>query len=267
MPIKHLYIDSRFRIDGGSDSDFTVSLPETINLPPGARCVVSACSFANVFYTIEENVNNRLYMLIETNGVTGAYIFPLVEGNYGGEALAAELTKWLVAFDAACQISYNKSVGKIRIFMSLGINIKIVADSELTDPALQTLWNSFTHHEEYDRNNIRSVNEVFKVQKMELSPLYISELLQLNPFHTLYLHSGNLVTYDSLNVTGQRSIIARIPVTAAWGYVVHHEASLESAYFDVSDVSFRNLSFSLRNARGNVVPLHGTHLSLVLTFD
>ena len=74
MPLRHLYVDSRFRTSG-TDSDFSVSLQETINLPTGTRCFVAACSFANVFYTLEENVNNRLYMVIQANGVTGAYIF------------------------------------------------------------------------------------------------------------------------------------------------------------------------------------------------
>ena len=107
MPLRHLYIDSRFRTSG-TDSDFTVSLPENVNLPSGTRCYVSACSFSNVFYTLERDVNNRLYMVIQANGVTGGYMLPLLDGNYGGEALAAELSKWLVAFDPGCQISYTK---------------------------------------------------------------------------------------------------------------------------------------------------------------
>jgi len=32
-------------------------------------------------------------------------------------------------------------------------------------------------------------------------------------------------------------------------------------------MTFRNLRLTLRNARGNVVPLHGAHLSIHLIFD
>ena len=42
---------------------------------------------------------------------------------------------------------------------------------------------------------------------------------------------------------------------------------LEQIWFDVSNLSFRNLRFSLRNARGAVFPLHGAHLSIHLIFD
>ena len=104
MPLRHLYIDSRSRTSG-TDSDFTVSLQENINLPLGARCLVASVSFSNAFYTLERDVNNRLYMAIQNNGVTAGYMFPLLEGNYGGEALAVELSKWLLAIDMGCQVS------------------------------------------------------------------------------------------------------------------------------------------------------------------
>ena len=42
---------------------------------------------------------------------------------------------------------------------------------------------------------------------------------------------------------------------------------LEQGWFDVGKLSFRNLRFSLRNSRGAVVPLHGSHLSVHLIFE
>ena len=165
-----------------------------------------------------------------------------------------------------CQVSYIKNLGKLRIIMSPGFSIKIISDEELIDPNFQTFWRSLTPTEPYDQNDPRSVNEVLKVQRGELNPVFTSELIQLQPFHTLYLHS-NLTTYDSMDVTGRRSIVARIPLLVQFGYVNHWEPSLEAGWFDVSEMTFRNLSFSLRNARGTVVPLHGTHMSSHLIFD
>jgi hypothetical protein len=37
--------------------------------------------------------------------------------------------------------------------------------------------------------------------------------------------------------------------------------------FCLGDLNFRNLRFSLRNARGAVVPLHGAHMSIHLLFE
>jgi hypothetical protein len=67
---------------------------------------------------------------------------------------------------------------------------------------------------------------------------------------------------------GRRSIVARIPVTQQFGYINHFLGPyLEAGWYDVSEMTFRNLKFSLRNARGMVVPLHGSHMSIHLILD
>ena len=99
-----------------------------------------------------------------------------------------------------------------------------------------------------------------------LDTAVVTELIQLQPFHTTYLHSS-LTTYDSMDGVGRRSIVARIPVMVQFGYVNHWDGSLDSLWFDVSEMTFRNLSFSLQTARGTPLNLHVAHLSLHLVFD
>ena len=81
----------------------------------------------------------------------------------------------------------------------------------------------------------------------------------------MYLHSS-LTTYDGIDSIGKSAIIARVPVVKTYGFVCHWSPPLEEEWFEVGRVSLRNLRFSLRNARGAVVPLHGSHLSLRLIF-
>ena len=45
----------------------------------------------------------------------------------------------------------------------------------------------------------------------------------------------NLKSYDSMDSVGRRSIVARIPVSVAFGYVNHWEGALDSLWFDVSE--------------------------------
>ena len=108
MPLRHLFIDSRFRTSG-TDSDFTVNLTENISLPLGVRCFLANISFSNVFYTIEEGVNDRLFVAIRHGDVVGGYSFPLFQGNYGGEQLALEIQSKLKNVDSAAQVAYIKS--------------------------------------------------------------------------------------------------------------------------------------------------------------
>ena len=88
---------------------------------------------------------------------------------------------------------------------------------------------------------------------------YISQLIQTQPYNVVYLHSS-LTTFDGIDTIGRSGIIARIPVEKQWGFV-------EQGWFVVGDMSFKNLRFSLRNARGAVVPQHGAHMSIHLIFD
>ena len=77
-----------------------------------------------------------------------------------------------------------------------------------------------------------------------------------------------MATYDGIDTIGRSGIIARIPVEKQYGFVNHFAGPyLEQGWFDVSNLRFRNLRFSLRNARRAVVPLHGAHLSIHLTLD
>ena len=43
--------------------------------------------------------------------------------------------------------------------------------------------------------------------------------------------------------------------------------SWEQGWIDVGNMSSRNIRFSLRNACGAVVPLHGAHMSIHLILD
>jgi hypothetical protein len=112
-----------------------------------------------------------------------------------------------------------------------------------------------------------SIGEVLRAQPMPAAYSYLSELIQLQPFNVLYLHSS-LTTFDGIDSAGRSGIVARIPVEKTYGYVCHFQGPyLEQGWFDVGKLSFRNLRFSLRNSRGQVVPLHGSHLSVHLIFD
>jgi len=267
MPrFRHLYIDSRYRTVG-SDSDFSINLQDTVELEAGARCWVAGVTSPNVFYTIEENVNDTFYAAIRNGATTGGYAFKLAYGNYGGAELAAEMQAKLWTVEATAQVSYTTKTGRVTILMSAGRDIKVVSDEELTSPAWLATWTAYSPTAFYDMNDPKSFNEVLRAEPHPFSGSYISQLIQVQPFHTLYLHSS-MTTFDGIDAIGRSGIIARIPMEKTYGFVNHYQGPfLEQGFFDVSNISFRNLRFSLRNARGAVVPLHGAHISIHLVFD
>ena len=151
--------------------------------------------------------------------------------------------------------------------MSSGREIKMISDEELTDAAFRATWVAYSPTIDYDMDNPRSMNEVIRAQPTPTASSYLSQLIQTQPLNVVYLHSS-LTTFDGIDTISRSGIIARIPVEKTYGYVCHYAGPfLEHGWFDVGRMSFRNLKLSLRNSRGAVVPLHGSHLSIHLIFD
>jgi hypothetical protein len=242
-------------------------LQETVECEAGTRCWVAGVTFPNTLYTIEQDVDDLWYVAIRHGGTTGGYAFQLGFGNYGGVELAAEMQAKIRTVDNTAQVTYASKTGRISVIMAAGYELKVVSDEELTNPTFQAVWNAYTPTTPYQQHDPRSLNEIIRAQPTPFASSYLSQLVQLQPFNVLYLHSS-LTTFDGIDTIGRSGIIARVPLERSYGYVVHFPGPfLEQGWFDVGGMSFRNLRFSLRNARGRVVPLHGAHLSIHLIFD
>ena len=169
MRFRHLYIDSKYRTTG-SDSGFSINHNESVETAEGARCWVAGATFANVFYTIEEGVNDQWYVAFNNNGVTGGYALKLAYGNYGGTELAAEMQAKLRTVDQAAQVSYVIRNFRLQIVMGAGRQIKVVSDAELTNGAFLATWAAYTPTAVYDPDNPRSMNEVIRAQPVPMAP-------------------------------------------------------------------------------------------------
>ena len=65
LPIKKIYIDTKYKTSNSvSSSDFSIQLPETISLPDNAVFYISDVAIANVFRTVEPNINDKFYLRI-----------------------------------------------------------------------------------------------------------------------------------------------------------------------------------------------------------
>ena len=92
---RKLFLDSRFKISG-TDSDFTLELPQDVQCTRTASFFVASCSFANTFSTVTP-YNGQFYWIERVN-VAGMTVYEMNvyiirPGNYTGTELAPELTK------------------------------------------------------------------------------------------------------------------------------------------------------------------------------
>ena len=79
--------------------------------------------------------------------------------------------------------------------------------------------------------------------------------IDLAPYREMYLHS-NLTTFRTLKCgTGEQDCLARIPIDADYGFVVVWKHLGPSDAISVPTAQLRNLTFSLRDWAGRLVPV------------
>ena len=99
LPIKKIYIDSRFKSsDSASDSDFKIDLPTTLLMPEDTGFYIDDVCIPHTWYPISER-NNLVAFKYNNTSNCYAYVTP---GNYNavalGVAIAAAMNATLLVY-------------------------------------------------------------------------------------------------------------------------------------------------------------------------
>ena len=95
---------------------------------------------------------------------------------------------------------------------------------------------------------------------------YETGFLDLLNVHSLYLRSSNLGSFQTIGARGESDIIKKIPVSSGYGYLIIDTVVSNHDKIDVSRQTLKTLEFRLTNVKGEVVDLHGAHVSWSLVF-
>lgn len=253
LPIKKLYLDSRFKSgDSASDSDFKVDLPTTLLMPQNTVFYIDDVSIPVSWYTVEEGRNNKLYLEVE--GVKSILSIP--SGNYtvptlNNTLVAAMNDLYPGEFTADPQVNTNQ----VKISSS-SVVFALLTDSQATAAGYSSPLQSINN---VLRNTIAQINS-------SGSP-YLSQYVDLFPVRNLYITSPNLGNYNTMSVSGERGIIKKVPVTANYNEMIFDQVVLGSDYLDCSRQTLSRLEFQLKDVFGNVVDLNGNHWSFSIVFS
>ena len=95
---------------------------------------------------------------------------------------------------------------------------------------------------------------------------YVSGVLDLQLIRNISMHS-NLANYNTIGPQGEATIIKKIPVTANYNEMIFDGEMVSNDFLDCSRQTWRRLEFQLRNAKGELVNLHGNHVSFSIIFS
>ena len=239
MPHK-LYVDSRKRVSG-SHSEFDFQLPIPIQVPK-SRCYVDAVHLPNLFPSITAH-NRHLY--VEETTLANSSVkrkVALTAGKvFDGTSLATEIALQLNSGTSLTASSYTctfaPATGRLTI-----------ANSTIS-PADFSVWpEAYLKQGLWDPTNSPSVPDYiaddhcydvigfaspYKITGNAATPVTGAGHINIQPYHTLFLHSDLGLQGDCIGPDGSQSIVRKIVLESAPGSMTHDFHSLAFDYVSV----------------------------------
>jgi hypothetical protein len=247
-----LRIASSDRVEALSDSNskFTVSLNETLNVQQIRGFSVLSVSFPNVFHNISETDLTNLLVILVSNGVDGVIRYHIVipPGFYNIDDL---MTALKTAIDPGL------TPDTISIALKSGVDPRLVFSMSSSPTTVSYTTQGGNLHK------VIGITQDSLFQK----EYTCDEMPQLQGTTNAYLHSRMLGQGNLLDAEGRIfSTICAIPIRAEYGFYNHWETADEDLY-SVAFSSPRNLqkiNIVLRDLSGRVLDVRQHELTVVL---
>jgi hypothetical protein len=234
--MRQVFVDTRDRIPGGTNSNFSILLPQTLHLESGHQGRVDDLRLPMTIPTIHDG-NNSITLLM--SGIT--HTVYLNKGQYGsGALLAAEIQdklrkgppgNWIAKyFDNTLVLQiYNDTNG---FQFTGGTFLSFLLSREY----------SYTGGNTYEFPYVT-------VQGLDMCYLCCSQFSNL----------------DNVGPKGSSDTLCAIPITVGFGSVLHYSMST-SVFFDIPALTTQQLSFQLRDRNYNILNIV-SGISFTLTID
>ena len=241
-----IFVDSRYRASG-SGTAFTWELSESMLLR-AAMLKVEQLRVPVLFWTVDGN-NCNVYL--EENG-SSRRVLSLPQGNYSGCSLAHNLR---ALFGEAYVVTYSECQNSLAITSEA--SFRIVPDKALDEQWSFPVGASRLNPQSFNAN-LRHPSDTTSSDTRFFCPCVD---LQTQP--DLYLRCSSLADPKVYGPLGSRDVLAKITMTQAYGWVAF-AGSPNDLWHEVGALSLRSVFFSLTDAAGVPVDLHGAGISFTL---
>ena len=165
LKFKKVYVDSYYKVNGTS-SEFTIDLPETVQLEDNMLCQIHEVSIPHSWYSINETNNNFYIMegILPPATPSGVIYRKLIipVGNYTASELATQLATSMNTLDSGGRTnSFSASYSSFSNKIEIRSNYPEVIFTVLTDN--DVLQDTQRFVETVDANNLNTINRVLSV--------------------------------------------------------------------------------------------------------
>ena len=274
LKFKKVYIDSSYKVSG-TPSNFTIDLPETVQLEDNMLCQIHEVSIPHSWYSIN-NTNNNIYWRHQVipPGVIAGITYRKVtipEGNYTAVDLAQTIQIAInLLVDTGDRpntysLSYNTSTNKFTISSNYSTVIFVL----LTDGEVAPLAGSFS--DPVNTNSLNSMNRVIGNTTpatdayTNVAP-YTTNFVDLTPVKNIYIHCNEISNYNQLTVAGNSSIVKKVPVNVPYLGIINDNELSSVDYIDCSNKLLRRTNWRLTDHLNQVIDLNNVDISFTITF-
>ena len=271
MPTKRIYIDSRFRLPGGTDSDFRYALKTPIEIPRGTIGWIDGVVISHSFNTVIQGHNDRLFVREVYGASYHDRALTIPAGDYNGYSLASTIEAllnigtslpqvWTVTFESGMLTFGNTTPAA-----SGG---GYVLPREIVEsPNFQPVWGHMTtpapHPLSLDGDASRLIGNLMAPAIVVNSvQSFTTEWIDLLPYHQLFLHS-HIGAPTSQGPRGENTIARRIVVTGNPSDLIVDHLSTQMDHIELGE-QLSTLHFSLRDVEGNLVDTRGHSISFAI---
>ncbi len=243
-----IWLDSRMRVSGGSDSDFEVSLRESVHLSD-ARVRVDKLCFVDSFLTTD--AGRHLYFLAPEGGFSSVSI---PEGAYTGFSLAG-----VIQGVTGRDTTYNALTNSITHVLA-SPSQRWLSGAELAAESTGSFPPGASS------SDPRSLNAVLG-EGTNSGSTFTWPFVRMAPWSVLYLRSFRLRCENHHGPHSQHDILCSVPLTGGVGTQVEASSPVGVYYNLAGGSSCRTMDLRLTDWLGRPVNLRGRPLALLLIFD
>ena len=281
LEIKKVYVDTRFKTDESkSDTDFTIQLPKTFNVPDDVVCYIDDITLPVSWATISAR-NDTLYLSVTFEAITRFFAIVLDEKNHNAVSFTTELQTKLnemmqfhfqipkIEFTCTYSVVDNKlkiNFQDLRTIRSTHMEVTLYSNRDVKAGR----WNAEV------RRNPNSINDNIGLQQTysmrTISDVYdypaypFDCYLDLHGMRNLYLQSSALSNYDTFSNFGMDSIVKKIPIRAKNNEIIFCSANEGFDHLNVSKRQLSRIDFKLTDINGNTIDLRDNHWGFSLIF-
>jgi hypothetical protein len=213
-----------------------------------------------------EYFNDKLLVRTKntTTGVVRDYKMKLTHKNFSLQSLANEIE--IVLAETIRQIHWGVLADPERGTISISVENPGHEFWILSVKDISKLGMAYVSTLDVDPSNPQTCNNVpGNVGHHKFTTYWTSGFVDVVGIHNVYITCSQFGN-NSIGPQGERNILNKIVTDAAFGGLIVYNWEPYYDSVDCSNILIKTLDFRITDAYGNVIPLHGSHVSFTRLF-